>query len=415
MQTDSHDDQTTPAQARIIRLVTLLLTVVLLAAACGGEGAPEPGDAQTDATAVAADDGDDLPSTDASERTDQPDAGQEPEPQPDAGPEPEPQLPVRLGDRFGWCADIQHDWDRLDEIQIQLDVMDTAYLEAVEALDAATDELDRAEAWNVLGLADEDYFRILPMLADAAEAAVTPLALSEYGREDTEVIAIRRAQDAFFAAAAPEFVELMEAALADVSYLTTRMSEPVPVDQTRILEEYNREEEYRLALFSIGDELSRLQDESFEVKKAVSNAYRGIQDAQHPGEAMGAYERFREALVPTIELFAAAVREHETGKRIVDSYHDSGGAQRTGEDTIEYSDRIRSDWIQLDLYKDGVIRIRQFNSRPYDYTSTTNDRMELRDVDRHGHDALKEVTNRLILADPAWRAFQVSLAESCQR
>ena len=414
MQTDSHDDQTTPAQARIIRLVTLLLTVVLLAAACGGEGAPEPGDAQTDATAVAADDGDDLPSTDASERTDQPDAGQEPEPQPDAGPEPEPQLPVRLGDRFGWCADIQHDWDRLDEIQIQLDIMDTAYLEAVEALDAAIDELDRAEAWNVLMLADEDYLRILPMLADAAEAAVTPLALSEYGREDTEVIAIRRAQDAFFAAAAPELVELMEAALANVSYLTMRMAEPAPVDETRILEEYNREE-YFLALFSIGEELGRLQDEGFEVKKAVSNAYRGIQDAQHPGEAMGAYERFREALVPTIELFAVALSEYETMKRVSDSYHDSGGAQRTGEGTIEYSDRIRPDRIQLDLYKDGVIRIRQFRSDIYDYTSTTNDRMELRDVDRHGHDALKQVTNRLILADPAWREFQVSLAESCQR
>ena len=61
------------------RLIASLLTVVVLAASCGG----------------------DKPTTTTRDSAEQP----------DAAPEPEPQ-PVRLGDRFSWCAELQADWDR---------------------------------------------------------------------------------------------------------------------------------------------------------------------------------------------------------------------------------------------------------------------------------------------------------------
>ena len=91
------------------RLVTTLLAVGLLAAACGGDDttADEPeDDARTDATSEVATSDDDRPATTTtSGATDQADATAEP-PQ-ESEPQPEP---VRLGDRFPWCSDLQSCW-----------------------------------------------------------------------------------------------------------------------------------------------------------------------------------------------------------------------------------------------------------------------------------------------------------------
>ena len=63
---------------------------------------------------------------------------------------------VRLGDRFGWCADIQRTWDWLAEIQGQVDAVEAARLDAQAALEAATDDLDRAEALQALESAERE-------------------------------------------------------------------------------------------------------------------------------------------------------------------------------------------------------------------------------------------------------------------
>ena len=429
MHADSNSDRTMSAQGQTIRLVALLLTVVLLAAACGGEGAPEAGDAQADATAVAADDVDDLPSTDASERTDQPDAGPEPEPQSDAGPEPEPQLPVRLGNRFGWCATIQQAWDRFAETWMVAHGAELAYYKIQNLLEGATDELDKAEAWNVYVLAEEDYDRALQMLAEATEEVVAPLApvVYFYSDEETERIAIGRARDVFFATAAPELADLIDVALRDVSTQVTSESaaavaaelmaeeaavaaelmaeeaavaaeepgmEPSAVDQTRLMEEY------LAAIDPIYHEAARLRDESETAKSAAADAYHDIRYAQQPAEAMDAYERLQDALASVSEIFTAARIEYEDSRRIYDSYVDSGGDQRP----YERRDDIRE-------LTTSILRF-----EPHDFDPDSTKRwFEIRDVDRLGDAALEQATTKLILADPAWRAFQVSLAESCQR
>ena len=425
MHADSHVDQTTPAQAQPMRLVALLLAVVLLAAACGGDDAPATGDVQTDATPAAADDVDDLPLTDASERTDQPDADPEPAPRRSVDPEPAPQLPVRLGNRFGWCAPIQQAWDRFAETWMVAHGAELAYYKIQNLLEGATDELDKAEAWNVYVLAEEDYDRALQMLADAAEEVVAPLApvVYFYSGEETERIAIGRARDVFFAAAAPELAELIRVALRDISrpQMTSESAaaaapelmseiaefmfeaEPMveepgreasPADQTRLMEEY------LAAIDPVHDEVARLRDESETVKSAASDAYHDIRFAQQVAEAMDAYERFQEALASIREIFTAARTEYDNSRSVYDSYVDSGGDQRPfpGRDDI----------------REIAASIPRF--APHDFDPDSPKRwFEIRDVSRLVDDALQEVTTEFILADPAWRAFQVSLAESCQR
>ena len=101
----------------------MMLAVSLLAAGCGGgqqDASEEPDDAQADGVSeVATSDGDDRPETTERETTGQPDAAPDPEPE----PEPQPVL-VRLGDRFGWCADIQRTWGLAGRNPRQVDAVE---------------------------------------------------------------------------------------------------------------------------------------------------------------------------------------------------------------------------------------------------------------------------------------------------
>ena len=178
-----------------------------LAAGCGGDdAAEEPEDAaqETDSVSEVTTDAD-QPDAPVRDSTDQPDAGAEPE------SEPQPVL-VRLGDRFGWCADIQRTWDWLAEIQGQVDAEEAALRDAQEALEAAADELDRAEALQVFESADRRVADLTPILVDANDDVVKPVQPGWRSREDTEVIAVERARDAFLATTDPALVELLAAA-----------------------------------------------------------------------------------------------------------------------------------------------------------------------------------------------------------
>ncbi len=157
------------------RLIFATLVFVLVATACGGgedsapsssgddtlpetftrsdsgpEGSPEEGLPEVSPEADATPDGEQMDSAAA------PDTASETAPLDSmSATEPQDSLQpvVRLGNRFGWCADLQAIWDAHDEALAALQISEAALQEAQAAFDAATDELDRAEIRGVLDIA----------------------------------------------------------------------------------------------------------------------------------------------------------------------------------------------------------------------------------------------------------------------
>ena len=65
--------------------------------------------------------------------------------------------PVRLGERFGWCARVQALWDGEDQARTETEAAAAAHEAAVWVHEAATDDLDRAEAGEAAQDAYADY------------------------------------------------------------------------------------------------------------------------------------------------------------------------------------------------------------------------------------------------------------------
>ena len=63
--------------------------------------------------------------------------------------------------------DIQRDWDRQTQVQEQVDAEIAAWQDAREAHEAATDELDKAEALALLESAELRYRDLVPVLVAA--------------------------------------------------------------------------------------------------------------------------------------------------------------------------------------------------------------------------------------------------------
>ena len=135
------------------RFVSALIVLVLLAAACGGGEDTDAADRSEDAPSAISEMSEDAPrdSYDA-------DSGSEDEQRSSFEPETvaEP-VQVRLGDRFDWCAGVQAVWDSHDHAQAVLAAAEARYRDALAAFEAVTDELDRAEAREVLDAAQVDH------------------------------------------------------------------------------------------------------------------------------------------------------------------------------------------------------------------------------------------------------------------
>ena len=127
-----------------------ILVAVLVAAGCAGDEDLSPADpvenAHPDSAVPAAD-----PSDDANPVTS---VASEAEPSSDtvAGTEP-----VRLGERFAWCARVQALWDGEDQARAETEAAAAAHEAAVRVHEAATDDLDRAEAGEAAQDAYADY------------------------------------------------------------------------------------------------------------------------------------------------------------------------------------------------------------------------------------------------------------------
>ena len=183
---------------RRTRLIASLLAVVVLAAACGG-------DQSTTTTRDSAE-------------------------QPDAAPEPELQ-PVRLGDRFSWCAELQADWDRHAQAQAQSDNAEAELLEAREAYMAAADELSRVDAWYAVDDAVRRVEALMEHLAVVEEDTVRVLLPGSGGSTDAETVALGRAREAFRASADPAVLSSSVQAHG-VDWSAADLTEPVePADE----------------------------------------------------------------------------------------------------------------------------------------------------------------------------------------
>ena len=138
---DGNSTPDSPKGATMSRngVMLAILVAVLVAAGCAGDNDLSPTDpvenAHPDSAVSAAD-----PSDDANLATP---VASEAEPSRDTVADT---APVRLGERFGWCARVQALWDGEDQARAETEAAAAAHEAAVRVHEAATDDLDRAEA-----------------------------------------------------------------------------------------------------------------------------------------------------------------------------------------------------------------------------------------------------------------------------
>ena len=389
--------------ARTRSIFVAILAVVLLAAACGGgedDVSEEPEGTPADGVSEVATSDTDQPDTTVRDSTDQPDAGTEAEPEP---------APVRLGDRFEWCVDTQRDWDRLAEIQGQVDAAEAALRDAQETLEAATDELDRAEALQVFESADRHVADLLPVFVDAAHEVVRSVRSGRRHREETEVIAVERAREAFYAAAAPALVELLGVTDAASSLYEEPVIALEPASETTIPAEPESDgealppEELLRALQELQDEVYNLQLDYSGVRGQVEGAIGDIRRAENPTEALAAHAAGREGLQALDEIDSAAWEASRITQELERAYLDSVWRARDA-GAISQEEHESA----LTTGREAARAISRLASFAYDPVGHQQ-------LIQLGNAALEEAANAFVLADTsAWQAFQRSLSESCQ-
>ena len=126
-------------------------------------------------------------------------------------------IPVRLGDRFSWCARIQALWDAEDGARVETGATAAAHSDAVGVLEAATDDLDRAEAQEAVeralgahGRARRHYGHAR---GDAAGLVRGESTLLVGDPSDTTLqVALERAFEAFLASAGADTLAVFDLA-----------------------------------------------------------------------------------------------------------------------------------------------------------------------------------------------------------
>ena len=171
-----------------IRLLAVVVVFVVVAAGCGGDGdedddpAPDPATVVPTSVAEPVADRRDVERLGTGAESDQ----------------------VRLGDRFAWCLEVQFAWrNNLDALRSALAAV-VDYNEAVVALNDATDELDRAEAIELIDELEEradDFIRAYYVRASAFYGQIAEL---NEGAEGSKGVAYTRAREAFEAGASPQ-------------------------------------------------------------------------------------------------------------------------------------------------------------------------------------------------------------------
>ena len=198
---DSPKGATMPRTGAILAM----LVVVLVAGGCGGDEDRAPADLVEDAGpdgAVSVVD----PIEDASSEAP---AASEAEPSEDTVADA---APVRLGERFAWCSRVQALWDAQDQARAETEAAAVAHEAAVRVYEAATDDLDRAEAGEAAQDAYAEYVFATGDYAKIRWGAAGLIFSDEAvllggGVEDSTLqVALDRAFDAYRAGAAADTV-----------------------------------------------------------------------------------------------------------------------------------------------------------------------------------------------------------------
>ena len=82
---------------------------------------------------------------------------------------------VLLGNRFGWCSDVEDVWATNEATLATLLTVEANYEEAIADYEATTDELDRAEARQALEDLGRSYNELLDEAQEALDEAVWQL------------------------------------------------------------------------------------------------------------------------------------------------------------------------------------------------------------------------------------------------
>ena len=134
------------------RLIAAVLTLVLLAGACRGGEDSDPAKRGDEAGSGAS-----VTSEDETLQDERSGAFPTPADEPQEAAQPTVATPVRLGERFVWCARVQALWDGEDQARAETEAAAAAHEAAVHVHEAAADDLDRAEAGEAAQDAYADY------------------------------------------------------------------------------------------------------------------------------------------------------------------------------------------------------------------------------------------------------------------
>lgn len=194
------------------RVFALGVAVALLVGACGGGGS-DPTERDDEASSGASVTSEDEPTQDA--RTG---ASTTAADELRGAQQPAAAAPVRLGERFSWCAKVQALWDAQDEARAETAAAAMAHEVAVGIYEAATDDLDRAEASEAV---DDAYAAYVLSTRDYGRARWDTAGLLlgdesvllDRGQQDSTLqVAIQRARDAYHAAVTPHTLAALDLA-----------------------------------------------------------------------------------------------------------------------------------------------------------------------------------------------------------
>ena len=236
---------------------------------------------------------------------------------------------MQLGDRFAWCAKVQALWDAQDQARAKTETAAAAHDAAAGDFEAATDDLDRAEASEAV---DEAYANYVFATRDYGQVRwhAAALIFSDEsnllggGLEDSTLqVAIERAREAYRANAAPHTLAALDFAHEatetaarssangpsedDQSAPTVEAPEPdpVPFDAS---EAWLRATETRQDTLNGVDDAEIASDDTSKAAAATQAAKNEAEDAAWAIYRAAFFDGEWEALISDVEAHLAAAR-----------------------------------------------------------------------------------------------------------
>ena len=216
--------------------------------------------------------------------------------------------PVRLGERFAWCLTVQAMWDDQDLYRAEAEAAAAAHRTAVDTYEAATDDLDRAEAHEAAEEALGEYRFVSGVYGrvrwkSAGLIVGDESSLQAGDREDATLqVARERAVEAFRAGAAADTLEAIDLAYeatetaahlsaAALSDATDESDQPVPEAPDSGAAPFEASEGWIVATEALQD-VVEAAEEAEDARKAASAAVRAARAAvgDAEGSATAIYE-----------------------------------------------------------------------------------------------------------------------------